>query len=284
MLPNFIVIGAMKAGTTSLYHYLRQHPQVFMAPEKEPHFFTEEHNWHRGRAWYEALFEGADAALAVGEASTGYSKFPIYLDVPARMAKILPEARLIYLMRDPIDRIQSHYLHRTAIREDHHLLQPEDRSFRRAVTSDPSYVSFSMYATQIEQYLAFFPREQMLLLTAEELRHARRPTLRTVFRFLGIDPDYVGTEQQHEFKRTDGRTMRKPLARRVRRLPGYERLGRWAPRSLRALHYRISTAPATKDQAPLPLDLRAHLEDLLREDVRRLRAYMPADFSGWGIA
>ena len=71
-LPNFLVIGAMKAGTTSLFHYLRDHPQVFLPEEKELYFFTEEDNWHRGLEWYRSRFRGAGDAKAVGEASVGY--------------------------------------------------------------------------------------------------------------------------------------------------------------------------------------------------------------------
>ncbi len=283
MLPNFIIIGAMKAGTTSLFQYLRQHPQVFMPEMKEPHFFTSEHNWHRGREWYEELFEQAGAADAVGEASTGYSKHPIYQRVPERMAKMLPDVRLIYLMRHPIERMQSQYLHQTSIRDDHPLLQPESRSLRKALTSDPSYLSFSMYAMQIEQYLDFFPREQMLLLTSDELRHARRSTLRKVFGFLGVDPNHVGAEQGEEFHPTEGRTVRKPLARKLRQLPGYRRLTRPLPSALKKLNYRFTTTEARRERVQIPDDLRVHLEELLRADVRRLRTYMPAEFHGWGI-
>ncbi|MDP8958298.1 MAG: sulfotransferase domain-containing protein, partial [Actinomycetota bacterium] len=283
VLPNFIIIGAMKAGTTSLFQYLRQHPQVFMPDMKEPHFFSAEHNWHRGRGWYEELFEEAGPAVAVGEASTGYTKHPIYQGIPERMAKMLPEVRLIYLMRHPIERMQSQYLDQTTIRDDHPLLEPESRSLRKALTSDPSYLSFSMYAMQIEQYLDFFAREQLLLLTSDEFRQARRPTLHKVFSFLGVDPHYAGAEQHEEFNQSEGRTMRKPLARKLRQLPGYRRLTRPVPTALKKLHYRFTTTEARRERVQIPDDLRAHLEELLRDDVRRLRTYMPADFHGWGI-
>src|SRR6266568_6603804 len=92
-LPNFFVIGAMKAGTTSLYEYLFAHPNVFLPTEtKEPAFFAR--NWRRGEGWYRSLFAGAGDAVAVGEASTSYTKYPTITTVPDRMASVVPEARL----------------------------------------------------------------------------------------------------------------------------------------------------------------------------------------------
>src|SRR5215211_9390855 len=107
-LPNFLVIGAMKAGTTSLYHYLRHHPQVFMPEIKELNFFNPLRNWRRGVEWYEEQFEGIpDSVVAIGEASTSYTKFPWIREVPARITSVLGEIRLIYVVRDPIERMQS---------------------------------------------------------------------------------------------------------------------------------------------------------------------------------
>src|SRR5437016_1007207 len=109
-MPSFIVIGAQKAGTTSLDSYLRTHPQVAMSSVKETNFFVEERAWGKGRRWYEGLFDAAGTATAVGEASPTYSMFPLFAGVPERMARLLPEARLIYLVRDPIERIRSAYI------------------------------------------------------------------------------------------------------------------------------------------------------------------------------
>ena len=115
-LPSFLVIGAMKAGTTSLYHYLHAHPQVFMPSIKELDFFVAGGNWGRGLHWYQKQFAGAGpGAVAVGEASTMYTKYPSVDGVPERIAAHLPEVRLVYVVRDPIDRIRSHYRHRVAV-------------------------------------------------------------------------------------------------------------------------------------------------------------------------
>jgi hypothetical protein len=133
-LPTFIVIGAMKAGTTSLYHYLRHHEQVFMPKVKELDFFVEEMNWPRGIHWYTQQFAGAAAGvLASGEASTSYSKYPQHAGVPERMAATVPDVKLLYVVRDPIARIRSHYRHRV-------LVGAEREGLETAVLRDPRYV------------------------------------------------------------------------------------------------------------------------------------------------
>jgi hypothetical protein len=102
-LPTFIVIGAMKAGTTSLYHYLREHPQIFMPKAKELDFFAVETTWRRGIDWYAEQFAGAGGdEIARGEASTAYSKYPHYPNVPERIARAIPGCQLIYVVRLPL--------------------------------------------------------------------------------------------------------------------------------------------------------------------------------------
>jgi hypothetical protein len=104
----------MKAGTVSLRHYLEEHPQVFVADGGrfgEPNFFVAEHNWARGRGWYESLF---GSAIAIGECSPSYTWAHVYRGVPERMAQLIPAARLVYLVRDPVARMQSMYMHQVS--------------------------------------------------------------------------------------------------------------------------------------------------------------------------
>src|SRR5262245_19380143 len=136
----------MKAGTTSLAHYLRAHPQVHVPERKELYFFTGEDHWRRGTAWYESQFDGAGEALAVGEACVGYSMHPVYADVPERIATVLPRVRFIYLVREPVDRMVSHYRHRVWHGE-------EDLPIERALFEHGEYLDTSRYAMQVERYL-----------------------------------------------------------------------------------------------------------------------------------
>jgi len=276
----------MKAGTTSLFHYLQAHPQVFMSPLKEVDFFVEESNWGRGLDWYRRQFDGAGPDVtAIGEASTAYTKYPEFTGVPERIAATLPEARLIYVMRDPIERIRSHHQHRT-------LIGAERAPLEVAVAQDERYVNCSRYAMQIERYLDRFPLDRILLVTSEDLRHQRIPTIRRIQTFLGVDPDFVSGDIDHEFYRTEERASYPPFVWWVRRtVKRYVPAGKRAkelidlvvPASIGRRH-RAQPAPAETRSSSVPEPLRARLADQLREDVAKLHSFMPDSFDGWGIA
>jgi hypothetical protein len=291
VLPNFVVIGAHKAGTTSLYAYMRKHPQIFMCTPKEPRYFSAEGNWNRGQEWYQSLFRDAGDAIAIGEASTDYTLYPIHRGVPERMAELIPEARLIYLVRHPLERIRSQYEHMLR-------LGKENRPLTVAALDDPRYVSCSQYAFQIDQYLEWFQKEQVLVVKSEDIRTARGPTLSRIFEFLGVDPSWVGPFMRREFNPTRKQEPR-PLAKRIARLPGYRRVSRAVPPTVKSVYKRIATttkvawiAPEAKaidqsrvrDLASMPEDLCREIESRLADDVVRLRDYLGPQFDGWGIA
>src|SRR3954447_8551846 len=108
MLPSFLVIGAKKAGSTSMHRYLASHPDVFMPAEKHLDFFSGE-TWERGVDWYAEQFAKGDRCAARGEASNSYAAHPVVQGVPARIASVVPDVRLVYVIREPIARITSHY-------------------------------------------------------------------------------------------------------------------------------------------------------------------------------
>lgn len=277
MLPNFLIIGAMKAGTTSLYNYLRHHPQILMPTQKEIHFFNRDENWNRGQAWYEGYFQDPNGALAVGEASPGYTMFPHSPDVPTRIATLIPEARLVYLIRHPIERMRSHYAHRLAY--DH-----ESRPMQEALLENPLYANMSRYWRQIERYLGHFEPEQLLVITSEELRFSRAETLRQVYDFLGVSAEVRTTELEREFHRTSQLRVWRSVPRAIRDLPGTSAAARFIPAPLKKRLYERLTGPAVpREQLEISDDLRVRLEDMVRDDVGLLRTFLGSEFSGWGI-
>ena len=276
VLPNFLIIGAAKAGTTSLAHYLRSHPQVYLA-DFELHFFVAERRWRLGPAWYEAQFTGARDEVAVGEKSPSYTRHPRYRGVPGRIGALLPAVRLIYLVRHPLQRIRSEYLHRA-------LNGRERRPLDEAVLADPSYVDTSRYAFQIEQYLEHFDQAQLLVLTAEDLRHARAATLAQVQTFIGVTPSWQPPELKQEYNRTSQRPVRRPVARPLRRLLNASVRVGMPPRTVERLSYRSSSTTVDRAGVAFSDSTRSRLEEELRDDVRRLRRHLDADFNGWGIA
>jgi hypothetical protein len=271
-IPNFLVIGAMKAGTTSLYHYVKIHPQVFMPPAKELDFFVEELNWRRGLEWYKRQFErGTHDMVALGEASTSYTMYPHYQGVPERISKHLPDVRLIYVVRSPIERIRSHYQHNV-------ISGTERRSIDEAVFENPAYVDYSRYAYQIEQYLEYFSRDRLLIITSEQLGRARLAAARSVYEFLGVDPGFIPPNLGHDFYRSDERTSYPPLVAFLRRnlkkrlpllrLSTLDSVGQHFKRLSREGH---ENGPATSFE--MKHETKLKLEELLATDQDRLRWY-----------
>lgn len=276
MLPNFLIIGAQKSGTSSLAHYLDLHPQVFMTLKNEPSFFTDK-KWARGLEWYERLFDEADGALVRGEVSPGYSKFPQWHHVPERIASVLPDVKLLYIVRHPVRRMQSHYHHRF-------VAGNEREPIERALRESPNYLDTSRYAMQLDRYLRFFPREQILVVVSEQLRHQRPATLRRVFEFVGVDADWWSPGLEGEENVSANRRKRRPLVRRIMAHPAAMRGARRVPPGLKDALRSASHRPPPKPDLTMSPALELELEEALREDVRRLRTYLPADFDGWGIA
>ena len=187
-LPNVVVIGAMKSGTTALHGYLAAHPRVSMAAIKEVNFFVGEEDprvgrWHLGTEWYASLFD-ADAPVR-GESSPAYTS-PDHPDVAARMAGVVPAARLVYLVRHPVDRAVSQYLH-------HRRDGAEQRPVEQALLDPQSqYVARSRFHERLQLFLRHFAREQLLVVVQERLLTDPAGQLRRVYGHVGADPQLSG--------------------------------------------------------------------------------------------
>jgi len=285
MLPNFLIIGAMKAGTTSLYRYLRGHPDVFMPDQKEIRYFvperarrssTPEGQRTQEVGWYEALFDTADGAIALGEASVDYTAYPKFTGVPERIARLLPDVRLVYLVRDPIERIRSQYLYWSA-----HATEWDP--MEKAVFQS-KYLDRSRYAMQIEQYMRWFSKDQLLVVTSECLETQRMDTLSRVYAFLGVDPDWDHPSLHERYHETSQMVTPHRGLRRAIRTPVYRSLGQYIPRGVKNAALTRFSRPTVRDLAPVSSDLRGRLADELRPDVAALYEYMDPQFDGWGIA
>ena len=275
MLPNFLIIGAAKAGTTSLYRYLRSHPEVFMPEKKELQFFPLEFNWDRGLDWYEQHFVGAERASAVGEASTTYTRYPYSQGVPERIAEVLPDARLIYLIRHPIERMRSQFQQHVS-----HGWELE-QSIDKALLQNPFYLDTSRYAMQIEQYLEHFPLERLQVLTSDDLRVRRDATMRRVYAFLEVDPGFIPPALGQEYNAT--RRASRPIQQRLQRIRVIRAVSPITPPAAKRAALRLMSRHIAPSDVRISDEVRRELEDRIREDVRRLRGYVNHDFDGWGI-
>src|SRR5262245_22975253 len=181
--PNLFLIGAMKAGTSSLHAYLRNHRHIFMCPQRSE-FFAKERVWSRGEDWYLTLFAAAESESVIGEKSTVYSKIPLFPGVPERIAKFNPEARFIYIMRDPVERTISQYWF-------HIQFCGERRDMLTAIREDPQYTDTSNYAMQLAPYVELFGPDRIATLTLEELSKNTPNVMRRLFTWLGVNASFV---------------------------------------------------------------------------------------------
>jgi len=201
-LPDFLIVGAQRAGSSSLFSYVCAHPRVAPPAHKEIHFF--DNNSFRGLGWYRRYFplRARMGDQVTGEASPYYLFHPA---VPARVAETLPDVRLIAILRDPVERAYSGYqlarrrgdetleFEEALAREDERLAGEEERILRDPRYLSPahrrlSYRTRGLYAEQLERWYERFPREQLLVVRSEDLFADPDATLQTVFAFLGLEP------------------------------------------------------------------------------------------------
>ncbi len=186
-LPNFLVIGAPKAGTTSLHDYLRAHPQVYMAPVKAARFFCYKGQTNRAKypaatlADYEALFAGVRDETAIGEATAIYLEHP---DAAARAHAVIPKARIVAILREPVQRAFS--IHQMNLRDRG---TNAGKDFLAALRDDPALRR--LYHEGLAPWYAHYPREAIKVMLLEDLRRDAAGAIRELFGFLGVDPDFV---------------------------------------------------------------------------------------------
>ena len=185
--PNLFIIGAMKSGTTSLHHYLSTHPQMFMSEPKEPGFFKLANRTDNEWQAYLELFAGANEAhLYVGEGSTDYAKIPQYEGVAERIKSFSPEAKIIYVLRNPWKRTISHYWHTRRPQ----ITDGQTKNFDAAFAEFEGYKSFSDYPMQIKPFIDLFGHNNIHFTIFEELIADPKKELNKIFAFLGLTAEF----------------------------------------------------------------------------------------------
>jgi len=270
--PNFLVIGAAKAATTALCHFLLRHRQICFARLKEPFFFSNDQVYARGWKWYRSLYEHHAGEPAVGEGSTHYSATGVFPNTVPRIAEHLPEAKLIYIVREPLSRLQSMWI-------EHRSQGLERRPFNEAIRDDPIYLDTAMYWKQLSAYRDHFPDERFLLLFYEDYAADANAVLQRCYRFLGVDdsvryddadqPRYASSDKREDLAMTNLLRRGVPGFYALRdRVPGKWRS--WAKRKLKKpVEGRPEWDPAT----------RAWVIERIGDDVRRYLEHCgkPAD-------
>ena len=283
MLPNFIIIGAPRAGSTYLYRCLAEHPEIYMPAKKELNFFTDW--WGKGLFWYERFFDAHEGQPAVGEASVGYTATKEY-DVVERMAGVVPDAKLIYVVRDPVERVWSHYVFM------HRSQQGDERSFHEVAEG---HLEGSEYHRWITRYLEHYDRAQLLVVSTEQLTGDPETHIPRVFEHIGVDSTFR-PENMHRRINPSYEPKRKRLLRLYKRLvstPAYKKVSSsWLRRSLQArLPARfarrgnfIRALVGMKTPPRMPNELRAWLQDYYQDDVRALEAFLGRELTEWSFS
>lgn len=289
-MPNFLIVGAQKAGTTALYYYLRQHPQIYMSPEKETHFFSYENEKLNFRGpsrnlltpitnieAYRALFQKASGEIAIGEAS------PSYLYIPKAVERIqhyLPDAKLIAILRNPVDRAYSNFMH--CVRDGCEPLTDFQQALQaeKARLSDNwgamwHYIQKGFYYTQLRRFFDRFDQAQIKVYLYEDLQTNPVGVLQDIFQFLNVDKEFVpDVSGKHNVSGIPKNKALQILMTGV--IPIRSGINLFLPAKLRqSIRERILIKP------DLPLEVRRQLIQVYQEDILKLQDLIQRDLSKW---
>ena len=232
--PDVYLIGAQKAGTTTLAHLLSQHSDICVAKTKEPHYFTG--NSDRGLGWYRQQFLNRDAICI--DASTSYSFAPLsknnsymikkqFHNIPQRIHALNPQAKFIYLLREPVARVYSGYWHSFNTGREH-------KGFAEAIARDSFYLDVSDYYSQLSLWLEYFPLDSFLFLLFEQMKQNPQTTITSCCQFLKIDPAKIAINLEHRNKTDNVNYIGRKFNRLFKKLD-YTGMGYFAPAAVRNL-------------------------------------------------
>ena len=262
-----ILIGAMKSGTTSLYSYLVQHPQICECKTKEPNFFSNPLN-ERIAEKYRELWEFDDSRHRyVLEGSTAYTKYPERKDVPESISRSGIDPLFIYILRDPFERIESHY---NAAR-----FNPD----WKYSLMDDHLINTSNYFMQLERYRKYFPKEKFLLLDFDQLKADPQQVLLKVYDYLGIEKGFTPESFERE-NTTRVRNVWEIVYERFVRAAG---MNRYVPEPLKRVGRRISSDTKPLKKVSLNEEEKERIFHLLRDDMLKLKSGYGVDAGKWGF-
>ena len=287
--PNLFLIGAMKSGTTTLHALLAQHPEISMSEPKEPCYFVDPDQlktlwpemWRMGfwknESSYLALFKNKPQAIYFGESSTDYSKRPKISGVVEKIATFNPDARFVYIMRDPIERTLSHYWHMVEHRG-------ELRTPLEAILQEPHYTEVSHYSYQLQPYLEYYGREHVYALTFEELKFNPQAVVRAVYDWLGVDSAFVprALTTAHNVTPEGVRQKRAGmgLLDSLRYSGTWEAIGHYFPPALRRLGVTMVEKKIPRREVDTGSVIE-HLRPLQQAQTRLLEVQLGRSFDEW---
>lgn len=277
MKPGFFIIGAARSGTTSLYAYLDQHPDILFSQVKEINFFSNPSIWKKGVAWYENQFDAARNGQIAGEASTSYTSSPFLDHAPKRLAEYNSQARIIYIVRDPIDRMVSHYMHRV-----HRGMETRDFSDLIDNLENEPTAWQGRYHYQIEKYLEYFERNQILIIAFDDLHQSTETVVRSVFDFLGVDSNVSVSKPDKVYNSSSGTLRRSDFGRRLLRIYRRHVEQKPLPYAFKSQFLKLARLGASKQGKPeLTSAQYGQLKKFYADDVEALKREFGIDTNRW---
>lgn len=275
--PDFIVIGAMKCATSSVIGYLEGHPGAYLKPRCEPDFFNRDDNWAKGADWYDRFFAEAPAGRLVGEGSNLYANRARFPETAARMHGYCPDAKLIFMVRDPIARIQSHWIQRRADAPSETPPTPD-----QAVVEDPdTYLDQSRYWHQLAPYRERWGDDRILVGLLEDL-NADPPAFQDrLCAFLGLAP--YRPEAAVHANPSAAKRLQGPLFDRLRAIPGVRSLARIAPAGAKDAVRRLTMGGTAREAPRLTPETRARLTETLCDDSAALLDWLGKPRDTWPV-
>jgi hypothetical protein len=272
--PDFLVIGAMKCATSTVCAYLEDHPAVFMVPNAEPNFFSYDDNWAKGPDWYAQFFAERGTKRLCGEGSNHYAHHALYPDAAARIAQFQPDAKLIYMVRHPVQRIVASWIQKRENKGD--LIAP---TLDRAVRETPDiFIDESLYWHQLSQYRAHFADDCIFIGFVEDLKADGPAFMARLCAFLNIPPTEA-LERPH-MNPSQGKRVPSELYTAVRRLPGVKALARLTPKGLKGWLKQRFFSKKLDTRPTFEASVLAELEATLAPDTVAFLAHCgkPVDF------
>lgn len=275
-IPSAIIIGAMKSSTTTLFNALSKHSEIYGSLEKEPNFFaSSESSGMKNWGEYQSLFSGKTERHKVTiEASPEYTRWPQNANAAKRMRENLGDPKLIYVLRDPVERTISHYFHSYA-----RSFYKRGTNITQAIQSDPILLSTSRYASQLDLYDAEFGEGGVLIITAEHLRENPEKVLTQVAQYLSVDPaEFIGVQLDAANTR-DQMSASVQLGRISGRSQKIKALSKKIPAPIKSA---LKNLMPTATSGPTPTSEEKELVlEKLRTDIFRLRERLGTLIDHW---
>jgi hypothetical protein len=275
--PDFIIIGAMRAGTTTLSDRLARHPDIGMSRLKETDFFIEEKNFSRGYDWYRSLFPSGKRIL--GEASPNYSKGDVFKGVPARIRAARSDVKLIYIVRDPVDRFWSHYAHSCLVHGG--LSAPTDVL---AEEEGAHILASSLYFRQFSAFVDVFPAEQLKIVDFTDLIDATEETVTDICFFLGVEPAQISSFPE-KINSSEQLATTPAWALRLSQHAALTGLRSASPAWTRSVFKRVLSvvSGAHRRTPPIDAEARERVRAAVADDANRFRGLVGREFASWSV-